>query len=327
MGIRIIGTGMYVPDRILNNADLEKMVETSDEWIMTRTGIKERRIAEPDTATSDLAFQAARRALDLAGISAAELDLIIIATVTPDKMFPNTACIVQAKLGAKPCMCFDLEAACSGLLYAMEVAHALLKATPRYRHALVIGAEKLSAFTDWTDRNTCVLFGDGAGAVILEQSDAIPGDYYLAGKHCADGRYADILQVPAGGSALPASAETVAGHLHYIKMGGSKTFQMAVALMANTCSELLEQTGVSMDHVRWLIPHQANERILTAVGTRLNIQERVYVNISRYGNTSSASIPLALDELNRSGQIQRGDLLLLTAFGGGLTWATQLIRW
>lgn len=327
MGIRIAGTGMFVPERILNNADLEKMVDTSDEWIISRTGIKERRIADADMATSDLAYHAARRALDMAGTAPEELDLIIVATVTPDKMFPNTACLLQAKLGAGPCMSFDIEAACSGLLYAIDVAHALLKARPSYRRALVIGGEKLSAFTDWSDRNTCVLFGDGAGAVVLAQGDDIDGDFYLASKLSADGRYADILQIPAGGSALPTSAATVAERQHYIRMGGSKTFQMAVALMANTCSELLQQTGTTTEQVRWLIPHQANERILTAVATRLNMLDRVYVNIGRYGNTSAATIGIALDEVNRAGEIKRGDLLLLTAFGGGLTWATQLLRW
>ena len=327
MGIRIIGTGMYVPERILTNADLEKMVDTSDEWITTRTGIKERRIAEAQTTTSDLACQAALNALQMADRPATSLDLIIVATVTPDKVFPSTACLLQAKLGAGPCMCFDLEAACSGLLYAIEVAHAMMAASPNYRRALVLGAEKLSAITDWTDRNTCVLFGDGAGAVILEKSDACPHDFYLAGKFSADGQYADILQIPAGGSALPTSHATVDERLHFVKMGGSKTFQLAVSLMANTCTELLEQNGISWEQVRWLIPHQANERILTAVGTRLGIPERVYVNISHYGNTSSASIGLALDELNRAGKIQPGDLVMLTAFGGGLTWAALLLRW
>ncbi|MGI5924161.1 MAG: ketoacyl-ACP synthase III [Lentisphaerae bacterium] len=327
MGLRIAGTGMFVPERILTNADLEKMVDTSDEWITTRTGIKERRIADPEVATSDLAYHAALQALDMANTAPEELDLIVVATTTPDRMFPNTACLLQAKLGAGPCMSFDIEAACSGLLYALDVGHALLKARPSYRRALVVGSEKLSAFTDWSDRNTCVLFGDGAGAMVLAQDDDSEGDFYLASKLSADGRYADILQMPAGGSALPASAATVAERQHYIRMGGSKTFQMAVALMANTCSELLQQTGTTPEQLRWLIPHQANERILTAVATRLNMLDRVYVNIARYGNTSAASIGLALDELNRAGEIKRGDLLLLTAFGGGLTWAAQLLRW
>ncbi|HPY90954.1 MAG TPA: beta-ketoacyl-ACP synthase III [Lentisphaeria bacterium] len=327
MGIRIIGTGMYVPERILTNADLEKMVDTSDEWITTRTGIKNRRIADAETTTSDLAFQAARNALLMADLPASSLDLIIVATVTPDKVFPSTACLLQTKLGAGPCLCFDLEAACSGLLYAIEVAHAMMAASPNYRRALVVGAEKLSAITDWTDRNTCVIFGDGAGAVILDKSDDYANDFYLAGKLCADGQYADILQLPAGGSALPASHTTVDERQHYVKMGGSKTFQMAISLMANTCAELLEQTGMSWNQVRWLIPHQANERILTAVGARLGIPERVYVNIRDYGNTSSASIGIALDELNRAGKIQPGDFIMLTAFGGGLTWGALLLRW
>lgn len=327
MGIRIIGTGMHVPNRILTNADLEKMVDTSDEWITTRTGIKERRIADEQTTTSDLACAAAQKALQMAGLSATDLDLIIVATVTPDKLFPNTATLLQKKLGAGTCMSFDLEAACSGLIYGLEVGHAMLASSSNYQRALVVGAEKLSSITDWTDRNTCVLFGDGASAIILEKSDAYEYDCYLAGKFGADGKHSDILQIPAGGSAMPASQTTIDERLHYVKMGGSKTFQLAIALMANTCNELLARTGLSWEQVRWLVPHQANERILSAVGTRLGISERVYVNISHYGNTSSASVGLALDELNRSGQINPGDLVMLTAFGGGLTWGALLLRW
>ena len=305
MGIVIKGTGMYVPDRILTNADLEKMVETSDEWITTRTGIKQRHIADKGVATSDLAYEAAKRALDMAGVSPEELDLITVATVTPDKMFPNTAALVQRKLGAKACPCFDIEAACSGLLYSLEVGHSIMTAHKNYKKALVIGGEKLSSIVDWTDRSTCVLFGDGA-----------------------DGNYGDILHLPAGGSAMPASHESVDGKLHFIKMGGQETFKLAVTNMSNACKEVLANAGIAPDQVSWVIPHQANHRIISAVAQRLTVPEdRVYVNIMRYGNTSSASIGICLDELNRAGKLKRGDYVLLTAFGGGLTWGAQLIRW
>lgn len=327
MGIVIKGTGMYVPDRILTNADLEKMVETSDEWITTRTGIKQRHIADKGVATSDLACEAAKRALDMARVSPEELDLITVATVTPDKMFPNTAALVQRKLGAKACPCFDIEAACSGLLYSLEVGHSIMTAHKNYKKALVIGGEKLSSIVDWADRSTCVLFGDGAAALVLERDDSAP-DFYVAGKLAADGNYGDILHLPAGGSAMPASHESVDGKLHFIKMGGQETFKLAVTNMSNACKEVLANAGIAPDQVSWVIPHQANHRIISAVAQRLTVPEdRVYVNIMRYGNTSSASIGICLDELNRAGKLKRGDYVLLTAFGGGLTWGAQLIRW
>lgn len=328
MGITIRGTGKYVPEKILTNADLEKMVETSNEWITTRTGIQERHLAAADVATSDLAYEAAKQALEMAGIQPEELDLITVATVTPDKGFPNTAAIVQQKLKASKCVCFDLEAACSGLLYSIEVAHSLLLANKKYRKALVIGAEKLSSIVDWSDRSTCVLFGDGAAALVLESSDEIEGDFYIAGKLAADGNYGGILQLPAGGSAMPASHETVDQHLHYIKMGGQETFKLAVNAMVSASREVLETSGVAPEDVAWVIPHQANHRIISAVAQRLTIpDDRVYSNIHRYGNTSSASIGICLDELNRAGKLKKGDVVLLTAFGGGLTWASELIRW
>lgn len=328
MGIVIKGTGMYVPDRILTNADLEKMVETSDEWITTRTGIKERHIADKEIATSDLACEAAKRALEMAGVAPGELDLITVATVTPDKMFPNTAALVQRKLGAGNCPCFDLEAACSGLLYSLEVAHSILTAKKNYKKALVIGAEKLSSIVDWTDRSTCVLFGDGAAALVLERDDSVEQDFYVAGKLAADGNYGDILHLPAGGSAMPASHESVDGKCHFIKMGGQETFKLAVTGMTNASKQVLAEAGIAPEQVSWVIPHQANHRIISAVAQRLAVPEdRVYVNIFRYGNTSSASIGICLDELNRAGKLKRGDYVLLTAFGGGLTWGAQLIRW
>lgn len=328
MGITIRGTGRYVPEKILTNADLEKMVETSNEWITTRTGIQERHIASADIATSDLACEAAKQALEMAGIKPEELDLITVATVTPDMGFPNTAALVQKKLKASKCVCFDLEAACSGLLYSIEVAHSLLLANKKYRKALVIGAEKLSSIVDWSDRSTCVLFGDGAAALVLESSDEIEGDFYIAAKLAADGNYDNILRLPAGGSAMPASHETVDQHLHCIKMAGQETFKLAVNAMVSACKEVLELSGVAPEEVAWIIPHQANHRIISAVAQRLTISDdRVYSNIQRYGNTSSASIGICLDELNRSGKIKKGDVVLLTAFGGGLTWGAELLRW
>jgi len=324
----IKGTGKYVPERILTNADLEKMVETSDEWITTRTGIRERHIAGPETPTSELAFRAAQLAIENAGIKASDLNLITVASVTPDHLFPNTAALVQHRLGASDCMCFDIEAACSGLIYSLEVAHSLLFANKKYRYALVIGAEKLSSITDWTDRSTCVLFGDGAAALVLENSDAVEGDFYMAGKLSADGAYGSVLQLPAGGSALPPSHETVDQHKHFIKMGGQETFKLAVTSMVQASRFVLESAGVKPEQLKWVIPHQANYRIITAVAQRLGVSdEHLYCNIAHYGNTSSASIGICLDEMNRSGKLQRGDLILLTSFGGGLTWGAELLRW
>lgn len=328
MGIRIKGTGRYLPEKILTNADLEKMVDTSDEWIVTRTGIRERHIAAADEFTSDMAAAAAMQALEFAGFAPDSLDLIIIATVTPDMMFPNTASIVQRKIGAGPCVCFDIEAACSGLLYGLNTAYGMMASPLGYKRALVIGAEKLSSIVDWQDRSTCVLFGDGASAVVLE-NDGNPAtpDFYVDGLVAANGNYADILQLPAGGSANPASHETIDQRLHYIKMGGPKTFQLAVQAMSNSCRVLLERSNIPAGNIRWAIPHQANQRIISAVASRLSIPDRVYLNVDRYGNTSSASIGICLDELNRSGQLSEGDLVIAASFGAGLTWAAMLMRW
>ena len=328
MGIRIKGTGRCIPERILTNADLEKMVDTSDEWITSRTGIKERHLAAPGETTSDMAAAAAKQALELAGITADMLDLIIVSTVTPDMMFPNTATIVQKKIGAKPCVCFDIEAACSGLLYGLNAAYGMMASPLKYQRALVIGAEKLSSITDWSDRSTCVLFGDAAAAVILENdNDPSTPDFYADGFVCADGNLGDVLLMPAGGSALPASHETVDNHQHFIKMGGPKTFQLAVHSMVDACRILLEREAVPREKIRWVIPHQANWRIISAVASRLGMEEKVYQNVERYGNTSSASIGICLDELNRSGQIEPGDCVLTVSFGAGLTWSALLLRW
>ncbi len=325
-GITIAGTGSYAPERVLTNHDLEQMVETSDEWIQTRTGIRERHIAGPDQATSDLAAEAARRALENAGVAADDLDLIIVATLSPDNPFPNTACHVQRKLAAPNAACFSLEAACSGFLYALEVGSSMLRGGG-YRNALIVGAEKMSTYVDWEDRNTCVLFGDGAGAVVLKRVEA-DLDSLLACHLGADGRFTDLLHVPAGGSAMPLTAERLDDRLQYIKMNGREIFKLAVNAMVEACGTVLDKAGIGIDQIRWLVPHQANTRIIQAVGKRLNIaEERVFMNLSRYGNTSAATIPLCLDEIARNGQVQSGDYVLLTAFGGGLTWGSLLLRW
>ena len=330
MSIKIISTGSYIPERILTNQDLEKMVDTTDEWITTRTGIRERHIASETDVTSDLSVQAAKRALDMVGITPEELDLISVATVTPDTVFPSAACILQRKIGAVNAACYDLVAACTGLIYSIEVAYSLLKASPRkYRYALVMGADKLSSIVDWTDRSTCILFGDGASAVILKNDPDDPGpDFVLASKIGANGNYCDLLKLPAGGSAMPASHETVDQHLHFIKMAGKEVFKLAVNGMVDSCRTVMQEAGVRPDEIAWVIPHQANKRIITAAAQRLDLPvERVYVNIERIGNTSAASIGICLDELNRAGKIKSGDYVLTTAFGGGLTWGAMLIRW
>lgn len=328
MGIKIKGTGRCIPDKILTNDDLEKMVDTSDEWIVTRTGIKERHIAENNQTSSDLAAIAAKNALENAGITADMIDLIIVSTVTPDHPFPSTSALVQQKIGAGKCPCFDIEAACSGLLYALNTAYGMMASPLAYKRVLVIGAEKMTSLVNWEDRSTCVLFGDGAAAFVLENDgDPDTPDFYVAGEVAADGNAADILQVPAGGSAMPASEQTVAEKLHTIHMGGPKTFHLAVLSMVNACRAVLEKSGTKAEDIIWAIPHQANRRIIDAVATKLGIPEKVYLNVDRYGNTSSASIGICLDELNREGKIKKGDLILTASFGAGLTWAALLIRW
>ena len=327
MGIKIIGTGSYAPDKVLTNEDLEKMVETNDEWIRTRTGICQRHIATPEQACSDLAEKAARRALEMANVAPEELNAIIVATITPDHIFPSTACLLQHRLGATKAFGFDLEAACSGLIFSLETARGLMAVNKKYKYVLVIGADKLSSVVNWEDRNTCVLFGDGASAVLLENS---PGedDCFLASDMGVDGNSLDILSLPAGGSRNPASVQTVNDKMHYIHMAGRDVFKLAVKAMVTSCRKVLEEANVSIDQVRWLIPHQANERIMKAVAQRLPLaEERVFMNIAKYGNTSAASIGICIDEMKRSGQVEPGDYVLLTAFGGGLTWGAILIRW
>lgn len=326
IGVKIAGTGSYLPEKVLTNHDLEKMVETSDEWIRSRTGIRERRIAADDQPTSALGAAAARRALDSAGLAASDLDLIIVATITPDEIFPNTACFVQKEIGAVNATCFSVEAACSGFTYMMEIASALIR-TGAHRNALIIGAEKLSSMVDWEDRTTCVLFGDGAGAAVLTAVEPAE-NAYICSTLGADGTYTDILHTPGGGSRLPFSAEVFEQKLHCLQMSGQEVFKLAVNNMANAARETLKKAAIRVDQVRWLIPHQANTRIINSVAKRLKVPlEKVFVNLEKYGNTSAASIPIALDELIRGGNVKEGDYLLFVAFGGGLTWGANLICW
>ena len=321
----IRGTGSSLPSRVLTNADLEKMVDTSDEWIASRTGIRERRIAREDEYMSQFATRAAQEALAAAGMSASDIDLIICATVTPDMPIPATACIVQEKLGAVGAAAFDLAAGCSGFIYGLSVGERFVSSGD-YRAVLVIGAELLSKYTDWRDRTTCVLFGDGAGAVVLAPGDAPYG--VLASSMHADGSMADFIHVPAGGTREPASESSVSGRRHYIRMRGNETFKMAVRSMEETARAVLQKAGLKTTDVNLFIPHQANRRIIDAVGTRLGLREdQVYINIERVGNTSAASIPVALDEAVRKGRVHRGDHLLFAAFGTGLTWGAAVCTW
>ena len=324
--IIIKGVGSYVPEQIVTNAELSRRVDTSDEWIQARTGIRERHIARDDQATSDLAVEAAKAALASARMKAEELDLILIATVTPDMPFPSTACFVQHKLGLKNIPAFDITAACSGFLYGLEVAKGLLRSRT-YKNILVIGAEKLSCITNWEDRTTCVLFGDGAGAVILGTIPQ-PG-YGLIDSHLgADGADYQILHLPAGGSAKPASMETVKAGEHFLQMQGNQVFKLAVRAMEQSATLLLERQGLRPDQIAWVIPHQANTRIIEAISQRLGIgMERFWVNLDSFGNTSAASIPIALDEAFRAGSIKKDDYILFVSFGAGLTWASALIKW
>src|SRR5271156_4694299 len=323
----ITGIGSYVPEKILTNADLEKMVETSDEWITSRTGIKERRIAAKNEFTSDMAAKAAQRAMKMAGITAGQIDLIIVATITPDMPFPATACLVQQKIGAKRAAAFDMEAACSGFLYAMEIGQQFIT-SGTYDTVLIIGAEKLSTIIDWEDRSTCVLFGDGAGAAILRSRGEEAGHGILTTCMGADGSQADILLMPAGGARYPASKESVSGRMHHLKMAGKEVFKSAVLAMQTAAEEALRRCNLTINDIKCVIPHQANLRILESIAERLGApMEKGYVNLHRYGNVSAASVAIALDEAAREGRFQRGDLILLIVFGSGLTWASCVIQW
>lgn len=320
----ITGLGAYLPEKVLTNFDLEKMVDTTDEWIRTRTGICERRIAAKGQSASDLGVQASLEAIRDANLTPADIELIIVATVTPDMLFPSTACYLQHKIGAK-CGAFDMAAACSGFPYALGVAEGFVRGGI-YRNVLVVGTEVLSGFIDWTDRSTCVLFGDGAGAAVV--SPANDGHGILATYLGSDGSQAELLQIPAGGSKIPASEETLKNRLHYLKMQGSEVFKVAVRTMEIAVREVLKNTDLTPQKIDCLIPHQANMRILQAVAERLEMPiEKVFVNVERYGNMSSASTIVALYEAVKTGKIKKGSNVVLVAFGGGLTWAATLIRW
>ena len=322
--VGITGVGEYLPEKVLTNRDLEKMVETSDEWIVSRTGIKERRVASKLEATSDMAIKAARRALKDAGIKAEALGLIITATITPDMQFPAVAPLVQEALGAKKAVCFDISAACAGFVYALIVAQQFI-ARGVYNNAMIIGAEKLSAITDWKDRNTCVLFGDGAGAAIVSAVKR-PGiiSTYLGG----DGSGAGLLMLPGGGSRNPATHQTINNGLHYVKMQGNELFKLAVKIMVEAANKALKQAGLSCKDVDCFIPHQANLRIILAAAKRLGLdRDKIYMNISKYGNMSSASTAIALCEAVKSGRIKKGDIVVLDVFGAGLVWGACVIKW
>jgi len=323
--VSIIGTGSYVPERVLTNADLEAMVETTDQWIMDRTGIRERRIAAEGEFTSHLAAAAARSAMDNAGITADEIDMILVATITPDTFFPSTACHVQRLIGAKNAACMDVNAACSGFLYCVEIAQQFI-ANHTYSTVLVIGADKLSSIVNWTDRNTCVLFGDGAGAAILRYR---PGSHGVITTYMgSDGNYGDILHMPGGGCAIPITKENADDKLNTLHMNGRETFKQAVISMMQAARRVLDESGLTTDDLKCIIPHQANIRIIEAMADRLDVPlSKFHINLDKYGNTSAAAVAIALDEANRMGRFQVGDYILLVVFGGGLTYASSVIQW
>jgi len=323
--VSIIGTGSYVPEKVITNADLAKIVETSDEWIVTRTGMKERHMARPDEAASDMGAAAARKALESAGITADQIGMIICASITPDMPFPSTACYVQRLIGAHRAFCLDIQAACSGFIYALELAKSAI-ATGQVDTALIIGAEKLTSVVDWQDRQTCVLFGDASGAAILSARGAPRG--IRSTVLGADGRLAELLMLPGGGSRNPTSPATIAQRLHYMKMSGRDVFKHAVTKMIEVSLAAIAKAGLTIDDVDLIIPHQANLRIIEAIGHRLGAPaEKYFINIEKYGNISAASIPVALDEAARSGRIKKGDTIVLVAFGGGFTWGSAVVEW
>lgn len=324
--VTIAGTGSYVPEKILTNADLEKIVDTSDEWIFSRTGIKERRIAAADEFTSHMATKAAERALEQAEMPAEDIELIIVATITPDTLTPSTACYVQANLGSFSAVAFDISAACSGFLYAMKLAKRLIS-DGAYKNALIIGAEKLSAFVNWEDRNTCVLFGDGAGAAVLRKSEEGEGRI-LASETGTDGRHAGLLDIKGGGSACPITMVNANDNLATLAMQGREVFKLAVTAMRKASEKVIERAGLTPEDITLVVPHQANLRIIDAIADRLAVpNEKVFVNLHKYGNTSAAAIAIALDEAHREGRFKRGDNIIMVAFGAGLTWAASAIEW
>ncbi|MDH3981886.1 MAG: ketoacyl-ACP synthase III [Kiritimatiellaceae bacterium] len=322
--VSIIGTGSYVPEKVLTNKDLESIVDTSDEWIYSRTGMRERHIAADDQATSDLGSEAAERALADAGVSAEEIDLIIVATLSPDMFFPSTACFVQDKIGAKNAFCYDLGAACSGFLYALDAAKNQI-ASGAAKTALVIGAEKMSTFLDWDDRTTCILFGDGAGAAVLRAGGE--GRGIMDSVMGSDGSLADLLQTPGGGSRNPISHDMIDLRQQYLTMQGREVFKHAVLRMTESVVQTLEKNGISADEIKCFIPHQANIRIIDAIAKRLDVADRMYTNVEKYANTSSAALAIALDEAVKDGTIAKGDLVVLTVFGGGFTWGANVLEW
>lgn len=322
---KVIGTGSYAPKKVVTNHDLEKTLDTSDDWITERTGIKQRHIADKNETTSDLALEASLRAIKAAKISPLDIDLIIVATMTPDMVMPSTACVLQQKLGAKNAPAFDIYAACSGFIYGLSVANAFIK-SDIYKTVLLVGSEVLSRFVDWEDRTTCVLFGDGAGAVVLQRFVGKRG--VLSTHMHSDGSLANLLSLPGGGTCHPPSHETVHKRMHFIKMKGNETFKSAVRALEEVAQEALDYNKIKHEDLDFLIPHQANLRIIQAMAQRLKMpMEKVVLTLPKYGNTSAASIPMALDEAVRDGRIKENHLLLLEAFGGGLTWGSSLIRW
>lgn len=325
-GVTIAGTGSYLPEKILTNDDLSEFVETSDEWIVTRTGIKERRIAAEGENTSHLGAKAAEKALEQSGITAEEIELIIVATITPDTLTPATACYVQEQLGAKNAVAFDISAACSGFLYAMKIAKQMIE-NGAHQNALIIGSEKLSAFVNWEDRTTCVLFGDGAGAAVLRKSEEGEGRI-IATDIGTDGKQTGILNIPGGGSACPTTPKNVGENLATMAMSGREVFKHAVTRMKNSANSVIERAGLQPEDISLVIPHQANLRIIDAIADRLAVpNDRIFVNLHKYGNTSAAAIAIALDEAHRQGAMKRGDKIVMVAFGAGLTWAAATIEW
>ncbi|NNE92959.1 MAG: ketoacyl-ACP synthase III [Verrucomicrobiales bacterium] len=324
--VRIAGTGSYLPEKILTNEDLEKLVETSDEWITSRTGIKQRRVAAEGELTSHMAAKAGEKALEQAGIDGADVELIIVSTITPDTLTPATACYVQQHIGALKSVAFDVSAACSGFLYALEIARHSI-GSGAFNNALIIGAEKLSAFVNWTDRNTCVLFGDGAGAAVLTRSENGDGRI-LSSRLGTDGAQAELLNIPGGGSACPITPENADQNLASLAMQGREVFKHAVNAMKRAAEDAIESAGLTAADIKLVIPHQANIRIIDAIVDRLEVpSENVFINVDKYGNTSAAAVAIALDEAHRQGRIEKGDKVLLVAFGAGLTWASAVVEW
>ena len=324
-GVNILGTGSYVPEKILTNHDLEKLVQTSDEWITSRTGMKERHISDENTATSDISIEAAKKALDDAKLSPSDIDCILVATITPDMFFPSTACFVQRNLGIKDAAAFDILAACSGFIYGLSVAKSYIE-SGLYKNILLIGAETLSKVTDWQDRNTCVLFGDGAGAMVLGRNESDSSNI-LSITLGSDGNYEKLLYLPGGGSRNPTTSKTVEDRLQYIKMEGKETFKIAVTKMVESAKKALDLAGKKCEDIKLIIPHQANKRIIDAIAKRMDVvQDKVYINVHKYGNMSAATTIVALDEARRSGIVKTGDLVELVAFGGGFTWGAAVIK-